>query len=161
MCIFTSPEPFRWLSWQFWDLFFYLAFDIDAVTWTFQGHQYAEINYCPKGTSHTKWHLLTSNTWTVVSDSGRKPLKKGSKNKCCKKCVCNIMTYLVAVETGLQAALLPIILVTQHLHCAVVPLLDHHGVHFYALFLTSPGKRGSTVPLMSHGSLIGVKYHKW
>ena len=45
----------------------------------------------PQGFILTKWHLHMSNTWTVVTDSGRGKKDPGEKQYVAKKNVCNII----------------------------------------------------------------------
>ena len=76
ICIFKYLEPFQWLFWPFW-------------TWCCD----LDLSRSPvRRTFHTRWYLHMSNTWAVVSDSGRK--KPQGKTICCKIFVCNIIIWI-------------------------------------------------------------------
>ena len=93
ICIFTSPEHFRWL----------LTIQKKKKIWTWcfdlSRSRVCSTKLLPQGIIHTKWHLHTSNTWAMVIDSGRKTFFLNHQNIIKIKSVGNI---LVKVSTFLD-----------------------------------------------------------
>ena len=102
ICIFTSPEHFRWLFWPFWNLFTF-DLELDAVTLflNFEGHEYAAINYYPKGSSIPSGIFIRPIPGRFGKKKKNKK-KRGGKTICCNFFFCNIIIQYsqAAILTG-------------------------------------------------------------